>query len=63
MITEPGKITGVPAVLKTSFNVMREPVVESPLQGTRCFFSTELDALVTGGCLLCKDNVLTTGTW
>ncbi len=62
MIAELGKITGVPVVLNTSFNIMGEPVVESPLQAIRCFFSTGLDALVIGDFLLRKDGAATSVT-
>lgn len=49
--------TGVPAVLNTSFNVSGEPIVESPDQAIRDFFSTGLDALALGDFLLLKDQV------
>ncbi|WP_428263352.1 carbamoyltransferase family protein [Haliangium sp.] len=49
-----GERTGVPVVLNTSFNVMGEPIVESPLQAIRCFFSTGLDELVLGSYLVRK---------
>ncbi|MEH6405542.1 MAG: carbamoyltransferase C-terminal domain-containing protein [Sneathiella sp.] len=43
-----GGLTGHPVLLNSSFNVMGEPIVESPLHAIRCFFSTGLDALVIG---------------
>ena len=46
MITRFGELSGVPVVLNTSFNIMGEPIVESPLHAIRCFFSTGLDVLV-----------------
>ncbi len=49
-----GDKTGVPVVLNTSFNIQGEPVVESPKDAIRCFFSTGLDALVIGNYLLFK---------
>ena len=48
VIEKLGKMTGVPVVLNTSFNIQGEPVVESPKDAIRCFFSTGLDALVIG---------------
>ncbi|WP_396590118.1 carbamoyltransferase [Allomuricauda sp. R78024] len=54
LITKLGKITGVPVVLNTSFNIQGEPVVESPKDAIRCFFSTGLDALVIGNYVLVK---------
>jgi len=50
-----GERSGIPVVLNTSFNIMGEPVVESPLQVTRCFFSTGLDALVIGSFIIRKN--------
>lgn len=49
-----GEKTGVPVVLNTSFNIQGEPVVESPQDAIRCFFSTGLDALVMGDFILFK---------
>lgn len=49
-----GEKTGVPIVLNTSFNIQGEPVVESPKDAIRCFFSTGLDILVMGNYLLRK---------
>ena len=48
------KIAGVPMVLNTSFNVMGEPIVNTPAEAIRCFFSTGMDALVIGDCLVVK---------
>jgi carbamoyltransferase len=45
---------GMPVLLNTSFNVMGEPIVESPADAIRCFFTTGLDYLVLGNCLLEK---------
>lgn len=49
-----GEKTGVPVVLNTSFNIQGEPVVESPKDAIRCFFSTGLDVLIIGNYLLKK---------
>jgi carbamoyltransferase len=49
-----GKLSGIPVLLNTSFNIMDEPIVESPIQALRCFFSTGLDALVMGNMILTK---------
>jgi carbamoyltransferase len=54
LIKKLGDKTGVPVVLNTSFNIQGEPVVESPTDAIRCFFSTGLDALVIGNYLLTK---------
>ena len=52
-----GELTGTPVVLNTSFNVMGEPIVESPEQAMRCFFTTGLDALAMGSYLITKESV------
>ena len=46
--------TGVPVLLNTSFNIMGEPIVESPVNAIRCFFYTGLDALALGSYLIKK---------
>jgi hypothetical protein len=56
LLREFGKLSGVPVLLNTSFNVMDEPVVESPIHALRCFFSTGLDALVMGNMILTKQR-------
>ena len=45
---------GVPMVLNTSFNVMGEPIVHTPADAARCFYSTGMDALVMGDYVLTK---------
>ena len=54
MISEFKKLTGVPVVLNTSFNVNGEPIVCSPADAIRCFYSCGLDALIMGDYLLTK---------
>jgi len=54
LISRFGEHSGVPVVLNTSFNVMGEPIVESPLDAIRCFFSTGLDDLVIGNFIVSK---------
>jgi carbamoyltransferase len=41
-------------VLNTSFNVMGEPMVNSPADAVRCFYSTGMDALVMGDYIIVK---------
>jgi carbamoyltransferase len=41
-----GERTGVPILLNTSFNIMGEPIVETPDDAFWCFLFTGLDALV-----------------
>ncbi|MCI5141494.1 MAG: hypothetical protein D3909_07170 [Candidatus Electrothrix sp. ATG1] len=40
--------------MNTSFNVMGEPVVETPLDAIRCFFSTGIDVLIMGNYVIEK---------
>jgi carbamoyltransferase len=49
-----GRITGVPVLINTSFNVRGEPVVCTPKDALDAFFSTPLDALVIGAFVLEK---------
>ena len=54
LIEEFRRLTGVPVVLNTSFNLNGEPIVCSPQDALRTFFSSGLDALVMGNCLVEK---------
>jgi len=46
--------TGVPMVLNTSFNDNNEPIVNTPIEAIRCFYSTGMDALVMGDYVVTK---------
>lgn len=54
LISEFGRLSGVPVILNTSFNIMGEPMVESPIQAIRCFYSTGIDVLVIGDFIVRK---------
>jgi carbamoyltransferase len=54
LISEFEKITGVPVVLNTSFNLNGEPIVCSPVDAIRTFFSCGLDVLVLGNYIVSK---------
>jgi carbamoyltransferase len=54
LITAFGKRTNVPIVLNTSFNINDEPIVESPADAIRTFYSSGLEALAIGPFLLLK---------
>ncbi|MGD6850565.1 MAG: carbamoyltransferase family protein [Candidatus Bathyarchaeia archaeon] len=56
LLKEFEKLTGVPVLLNTSFNVMGEPIVESPVDAIRCFYSTGLDYLIIGNYIVNKNN-------
>lgn len=55
------KITGVPLLINTSFNVRGEPIVCSPEDAWRCFMSTDMDVLVVGRCILFKKQQVREG--
>jgi carbamoyltransferase len=52
------KMTGVPILVNTSFNVRGEPIVESPKDAILCFLKTDLDLLVIGDFLVEKQKNL-----
>jgi carbamoyltransferase len=48
--------TGVPAVLNTSFNLKGEPIVNSPFDAIRTFYTSGLDALILDEYLIAKSS-------
>lgn len=54
LISEFGRRTGVPVVMNTSFNLRGEPIVNSPADAVRTFFSSGMDALLIGNFLVEK---------
>ena len=50
------EITGVPVVLNTSFNLKGEPIVNTPTDAIRTFYSSGLDALVLNNFLVKKQD-------
>ena len=56
VISQFARITGVPCILNTSFNIKGEPMVCAPQDALRTYFSTGLDALAIGNCLLEKSR-------
>jgi len=48
LIDEFEKLTGVPVVVNTSFNVRGEPIVCTPQDAINCFANTHMDYLVMG---------------
>lgn len=55
LLTEFKKLTGIPMVLNTSFNVRGEPIVCAPEDALKCFLGTEMDYLIMGNYLVRKD--------
>ena len=50
------KLTGVPMILNTSFNIKGEPIVCSPIDALKTFFSTALDILVINNYVIKKNK-------
>lgn len=50
------RISGIPVLVNTSFNVRNEPIVESPRDAIRCFMTTDIDVLAIGSYLVLKEN-------
>jgi carbamoyltransferase len=49
-------LTGVPVLLNTSFNLRGEPIVCTPRDAIRTFYSSGLDFLVLGDFIIAKDS-------
>jgi len=54
LLKEFERITGLPVILNTSFNVMNEPIVCTPEDALRCFLDTDIDWLAIGNYLVKK---------
>jgi|TARA_R110000824_G_scaffold191451_3_gene373145 carbamoyltransferase len=54
MIYEFGKITGIPIVLNTSFNVKGQAIVCSPNDAIKCFLNTGMDYVAIGDYLVSR---------
>ena len=50
------KITGVPILINTSFNVRGEPIVETPDDAIQCFLGTEIDHLIIENFIISKKD-------
>jgi len=48
LIEEFERLTGVPVLLNTSFNVRGEPIVNTPDEAIACFLGTGMDRLALG---------------
>lgn len=54
LISEFKKLTDIPMVLNTSFNLKGEPIVCSPKDAVRTFYTSGLDCLIMGNSLVKK---------
>ncbi len=58
LIKEFGKLSKIPILINTSFNIRGEPIVCTPHDAYRCMMGTEIDYLVMGKFLISrKDNI------
>jgi carbamoyltransferase len=58
-----GKLTGVPVLLNTSFNVRGEPIVCTPAEAFNTFSHTDIDFLVMGNALVPASSKLHVGAY
>jgi carbamoyltransferase len=58
LISEFDRLTGMPVIINTSFNVRGEPIVCSLEDAYRCFIQTGMDYLMLGSFLLDKKQPL-----
>jgi len=56
LISEFFRLTNIPIILNTSFNVDGEPIVSSPKDAIRTFFSSGIDVLVLENFIVKKEN-------
>ena len=54
LLVEFEKLTGVPVLVNTSFNIKGEPIVETPQQALNCFIYTGIDYLALHNTLVAK---------
>ena len=54
LLNEFGKISGMPVLLNTSFNIRGQPIVCTPTEAVKTFLSTPIDALVMGDYLVIR---------
>jgi carbamoyltransferase len=56
LLSEFGRLTGVPILLNTSFNVRSQPIVCTPKEAIETFVLANLDALVIGNYVLVRKD-------
>jgi len=54
LIAEFEKITGIPMIINTSFNVKGQPIVNTPRDAVSTFYMTGIDYLILGDYVLAK---------
>tara|TARA_Y100000310_G_scaffold39520_1_gene37077 strand:+ start:2885 stop:4645 length:1761 start_codon:yes stop_codon:yes gene_type:complete len=56
LIKQFGKLSGIPILINTSFNIRGEPIVCTPYDAYRCMMGTEIDYLVMGNFLIKRSS-------
>src|SRR3989344_2556468 len=56
LIKEFGKLSKVPILINTSFNIRGEPIVCKPEDAYKCMMGTEIDYLIMGNFLIARNN-------
>ena len=54
LLHEAGKATGLPVLYNTSFNLFGDPMVSTPRDAVRSFYSSGIDALFVGSFVVEK---------
>jgi len=54
LLREAGKVTGLPVLYNTSFNLFHDPLVCTPRDAARGFYSSGIDAMFVGNFFLQK---------
>lgn len=57
LLKEFDRLTGVPVLLNTSFNIKGEPIVETPADAVDCFLGTGMDYLALHDTLIGKNQL------
>jgi carbamoyltransferase len=56
LISEFFKLTGIPVLINTSFNDEGQPIVNTPKEAVKTFYSTGIDILALGNFILTKEK-------
>ncbi len=57
LIEEFYKLTNIPVLLNTSFNIKGQPMINSPYEAIKTFIKTRIDVLVIGDFVINKENL------
>ncbi len=56
LIKEFGKMSGIPILINTSFNIRGEPIVCTPQDAYNCMMGTEIDANIMGSYIIWREE-------